>query len=245
MQKPDEIAQMPRRAFLAWGSVFAVGALGGKAFSAHALPVASPAIAPADRITVGYGAPLMADASPVIEASSLSAGDAEFARRGARVTIFGLEGMASTLASEGMKSFSLDIAYPVADSAEPVLVHAWNFVKGPLAHVSPGNSFVAPVGYDSGLNLVLESEDGAGVKRRAECRFTVGSEAGTPKLLRGLYALAPSDAFAWGGLVWRLGEGSRPRLVQRMAPVGESAGSEFPCLAMMVDYSNSGADLRA
>lgn len=245
MQRPVEMMQMPRRAFLAWGYALAAGALGRKAFGATALPAVASTDAQADMIAVGYGAALPANASNLIEASSLSSGDAEFVRRGARVTIFGLEGMELAPASDGMKSFSLDVAYPGADGAEPLLVHAWRFVKGPVAHVSPGTSFVVPIGSDSGLNLILETEDGTGVRKRALCRFTVGAEAGLPKLLRGIYALAPSDAFAWRGLEWIMGDGARPRLVRRDPLGGEPAGVDFPCLAMTVDYSNSIAELRA
>ena len=245
MQQPAEFTQIPRRAFLAWGSALAVGALGGKAFNASALSAAASADTAADVIAVGYGAPVLANTSNIIEAGSLSTGDSEFVRLGARVTIFGLEGLESTLAADGMRSLALDVAYPGSDGAQPVLVHAWHFAKGPVAHVSPGNSFVAPVGRDSGLTLILETKDGAGERKRAVCRFTVGAEAGLPKLLRGLYALAPSDAFAWRGLAWSLGDGMRPRLVRRGAPDGNLAGPDFPCLAMTVDYSNNSAELRA
>ena len=114
-----------------------------------------------------------------------------------------------------------------------------------MAHVSPGISFVAPVDADSGLNLVLETEDGAGLVRRSLCQFTVGAEPGQPKLLRGIYALAPSDAFAWRGLAWSLGDGARPRLVRSAAPGGEPAGVGFPCLAMAIDYADHSAELCA
>jgi hypothetical protein len=245
MREPVEFTKMPRRAFLAWGSVLAAGALGGKALAAPAMPAVAATDAQAQLLAVGYGAPLLADASPIIEAGALSAGDAEFVLRGARVTIFGLEGMESTLASDGIKSLALDVAYPGPEGGQPLLVHAWRFLNGSAAQVSPRNSFVVPVGPDSGMSLILESEDCTGVRRRAVCRFTAGTEAGLPKLQRGMYALAPSDAPGWGGLAWRLGDGARPRLVQRGAPDDTMAGPSFPCLAMTVDYSNSSADMRA
>ena len=112
MQEPFAIAKMPRRAFLAWGSALAVGALGGKAFDASALPVIASPDEQADAIAIGYGAPLPTDASGIIEARCLAAGDSEFVRRGVRVTIFGLEGMESAFASDGMKSLAMDVAYP-------------------------------------------------------------------------------------------------------------------------------------
>jgi hypothetical protein len=245
MQKSVGITQMPRRAFLAWGSALAAGALGGKAFDAPALSDLASTNKPADVISVGYGAPFLATSSDLIEACSLSAGDSEFVRWGARVTIFGLEGMESTLTLDGIKSFALDVAYPGNGGAQPLLVHAWRFTKGPVAHVSPGNSFVVPVGRDSGLSLILETEDGAGVRKSSMCRFTVGAEPELPKLLRGIYAVAPYDAFAWRGLAWSLGDGSRPRLVRRTASGDELAGADFPCLAMTVEYSNGRAELRA
>lgn len=245
MHKPVGVTMMPRRAFLAWGSALAAGALGGKAFAASALPVDASTTAQADFVAVGYGAPMLADASHIIEARSLSSGDAEFVRRGARVTIFGLEGMESTPDSDGITSFALDVAYSGTDGVQPLLVHAWRFAKGPVAHFSPSTSFVVPVEGDSGLNLILETTDAAGVAKRTECRFTVGIEPGLPKLLRGLYALAPSDASSWRGLAWSLGDGGRPRLSRRGVPGGEAAGVDFPCLTMTVDYANHGAERRA
>jgi hypothetical protein len=245
MQEPVEVVKMPRRAFLAWGSALVAGTLGRRAMAAPELPATVATVVPAEVISVGYGAPLLADTAHIIEAASLFAGDEEFVRRGARVTVFGLEGMESALAAGGIKSLALDVAYPGPDGAEPILVHAWRFVNGPAAHVSPRNSFVVPVGLDSGLSLILESEDCAGVRSRAVCRFTVGLEAGCPKLQRGMYALAPSDAFGWRGLAWRLSDGARPRLVQRGALEDAPTGPAFPCLAMTVDYPNSGADVRA
>ncbi len=246
MQEPVQIIQMPRRAFLAWGSMFAVGALGSKTFASPTLPALAAENAQAEVMTsVGYGAPVLAAASSIIEAGSLSAGDSEFVRLGARLTILGLEGLESTLVSGGMKSLSVDVVYPGSDGAQSILVHAWRFAKGPVAHVSPGNSFVVPVGRDSGLTLVLETEDGAGVRRRNLCRFTVGAESGLPKLLRGLYALAPYDASAWRGLAWSLGDNARPRLVRPTGSDGAPTAADFPCLAMTVDYSNDSAELRA
>ena len=248
MQEPVSTVQMPRRAFLAWGSALFAGALQGKALDAPKLHAAvsegalPEAAVRAGRISVGYGVPLLADTSDLMEACSLASGDAEFIRRGARISIFGLDGIESALVSEGMKSLSLSVAYPVAEGGQPVLVHAWHFVNGPVAHVSPGNSFVVPVEGGSGLNLIVEAEDGAGQKRHAVCRFTIGTEPGLPRLVRGIYALAPSDATVWQGLAWGVGNGPRPRLVRRDLPGAEPVAEKFPGLAMTVDYSYSGTE---
>ena len=250
MQESVSTVQMPRRAFLAWSSALFAGALQGKALGApksHAAVSAGalPEAVRAGRISVGYGVPLLADTSDIMEACSLSSGDAEFVGRGARISLFGLEGIEPALAAEGMKSLSLSVAYPVADGAAPILVHAWRFVNGPVAHVSPGNTFVVPVTADGGLSLIVEAEDGAGQKRHAVCRFTVGTEPGLPRLVRGIYALAPSDATVWRGLAWGVGSGARPRLVRRDLPGIEPVAEAFPGLAMTVDYSDSRNDLRA
>lgn len=237
MNEPVEITQMPRRAFLAWGSALAAGAFGGRMFRLPALPVTGSTGAQPAGIAIGYGAPLMTEAADLVEAQTLSAGDAEFVRHGARVSILGLEGLEAALASDGLKSLSLDVSYPHPDGGEALLVHAWHFASGPVRHVSPGNSFVVPVGHHSGLSLVLEAEDASGTSTRSVCQFTVGGETDLPKLQRGIYVLAPSDSTAWQGLGWTMAEDGRPRLVRRSALGGALAGVEFPCLAMTVDYA--------
>jgi len=250
MHEPFQIEQMPRRAFLAWSSALVAGAWRDRSSAAPNAPATAQLPESREGVTngwlsVGYGTPLTEDRSCLVEAQQLSWGDSEFVRRGARISIFGLEGMTSALIRERVKSLSLDIVYPGMAGSDPLLVHAWHFVNNPVLHASPGNSLVVPVDSESGLRLALEAVDKTGVKRHAACRFTIGSEAGIPKLRRGIYAIAPSDAFAWGGLAWSAGNGPRPRLVHPEDADGTIADACFPGLAMTVDYSDSGAELNA
>lgn len=245
MRESHDSVRMPRRAFLAWGSALAGGAFGGRAFAAPPARAADGAEGEVARVAVGYGAPVLSGTANIMDACRLPAGDGEFAARGARVSIYGLGGMALALAAEGVRSFSVGVAFTGTDAGKPLLVHAWHFANGAVPHLSPGNSLVVPVDPELGLNLVLEVEDTAGEKRHALCQFTTGRDPSLPKLLRGMYALAPSESFAWRGLAWSAEDGPRPRIVRCGLADDKPVDAAFPGLAMMIDYSDSRACVSA
>jgi hypothetical protein len=228
MSDQSPLPGIPRRTFLAYGSVCVA--------SSFWLALPAGAATP-QRIAIGYCPQASASTPRVVDARSLPSGDNVFARTGARISILELVAVTAREDSAVLEALAVDVHYPISGQDAPVLHRAWQFSNRPILHMSPGNSFTVPAGADTGLSLTLAIDTKSGHHSCITTRFTLGGEPGLPKLMPGIYFLAPTGRPSWRQIEWRAIEGGQPRLAHKsVAPDEKIALAGFPYLVMTVDY---------
>ena len=128
------------------------------------------------------------EATAVVAARRLPAGEARLARRGVRVTVHGLVGDLDRWPSLGIRTAELKVGFPVREDRIEFL--AWSHQLLPVENAGTANVFTVPV--DRGLALALELET-LGTERY-EAVLETGSESDVPKLRAGRYLIAPGTA---------------------------------------------------
>lgn len=188
---------MGRRQFLIASSTCAIAtaAVGPKLFAADA---AAP-----NRLAVGF-API--EENPFAAAASrLSAADAQFIRRGARISVSGASGAPAD--PRARRAVDLLAHYSYADGSErrTAPFRAWACSRTTGCQGSP-TRFTFPLEDERKIVFTVETERGkpaAGVSRRdaligsgtestvLPVTLTLGNEAGAVKLARGFYIIVP------------------------------------------------------
>ncbi|HEX6085894.1 MAG TPA: hypothetical protein VF266_15280 [Thermoanaerobaculia bacterium] len=231
-----------RRQFLAVTSAGAVVAAvaGPRLFAGEA--VSSPR-----RIAVGY-APLAEDA-PLGDAASIPAADGGFIGRGARVTVMGVN--VASAEPRLRKTVGLIAHYPYLDGAERKTTPFTAWGSGRTSgSTGSASSFTMPVDEIQKLSFTIGAETGAprGAATRRDAliaeatestelplTLSLQNEAGSLKLARGFYVIAPifggdSDP-RWSAYTMRQLEG-RWTLVDR-----DGTAAPFEHFVLKIDYA--------
>ena len=246
-------------------------------------PTAEPLVADAGETSDDRAADAGPERADLIAAEALGEGDPRFARKGAKVRIHGMFPIEAAPA-EDLASLSLDVYFKPYHGAP---FHAWGFVNGSLPSVCSPTAFTAPIAQVSGLNLCFEITDAGerrgpsvdhadreapahGASASAESadptmtqvwtRFSLGREAGLPKLRRGVYLIAWRGRRARPLPSWRQYRvlTAAPRDTDRQEDIGpeaqpfrvvrrrdESTPADLTYALLSVDYADGSATIPA
>jgi len=168
---------LPRRNLLAW------------AVEAEDSPLVSVGyalgIAPGENLKENSGLSLN-----LVAAESMAAGDATFARRGARVGVRLLSPPEESKLLQRCEAFSILIDYgPYSDALFPVL----DYENKGVANFGLAVDQTVPIDADTGLRLVVGIQEKNAQPRQSRIEFTLGVESGRPRLQRGTYLIAVGE----------------------------------------------------
>lgn len=201
----------------------------------------------------------------VVAAHRLPSGDERFAVTGARVAVKGAFEAARSIVHPALAALSVDLLFdPVpGGAAETVPCHAWGLTRRPVANASAAVTLTLPVDRASGLGLTLARANQApGLASRLfhaavrgaksaeptrwtqSVRWTLGSEAGHPRLRRGVYFVACADRPGREAPDWSRhrfapcdGDGG-PRMLVRPGALGLEP-ADFDYVVVAVDHAGA------
>lgn len=217
---PQQIAGIGRRSFLTLTAAAATASLPAVA--------ASPASAIGAGLSVGY----LADeptAASLRSAHALLVGDADFVRRGVRLSVLGLRGKRSP----DLQSVTLLTHVHVPGHAQPVDVVHWAMRVRPVECAGCNSEQVVPLGADATLRLSVELRHTTQAQKQVfPVDLASGWRPGAAKLQIGTYLLAfdfGKAAPSWSEQALQPGaEGDAMQL----------AASDFTYLVVKVDYAS-------
>lgn len=202
------------------------------------------------RLSVGF-APLDGDAR-VVAASSIPSGDGAFIRTGARVTVLGSGG----IAPQQRRAVELVAHYGITDNGTRTYVpfRAWSCSRGVTGCGNKAVSFNVPVDEEQRVLFSVMAEqppvrqdgllaryatngDASSEAVALPVALSLQSDAGSIKLARGFYFLAPlfeGDSEPSWSACELLNEGGRVSLVER--GLFESRPAQFEHFILRVDY---------
>lgn len=149
-----------------------------------------------------HGEEAKASFFPVLPAAELLLGDSNLLYRAVNLRLHGLY-PARARSCPGIDAAALEVLFPSIDPLAPGFqtFFAWGFQRKPGWNAGQTVTFPVPIEGDGKLRLVLlvrrpgnPKAGTATVVERFETAFTVGREKGLPKLQRGVYLLALSQA---------------------------------------------------
>lgn len=248
--------RITRRDFIVAGSagVAVAAAAPGSLFAAQTSEGAAPA-----RLAIGYlfgsaRLPRIADwrepdsgSYEVVDAAALAQGDFEFLRAGVEVNVVG---MPASLRPEGLRALEVRAHFNanLDGGTDLVPFGAWSYRNAGMEKVSPGVRFHMPITPETGLVFSMATERertgrlrgvrlGGGELARSEAVGSIALSGDGPKLLRGVYFLAISDApVVWSDYEFRTRNDAvtSRELVRRGGSLVRPA--EFPYVVMTLDH---------
>ena len=195
----------------------------------------------------------------LIDAAALPAGDSLLVRDGVRIRIHGIFPQNDPEIYAELGPLALEVDYR---PFQPVRYRAWSLENSGVWNVSAPSSFIVPIDEAIGLQLSLNFGEAARFvphpesNRPAEMnsdqnhiRFTLGREAGRPKLRSGIYVIALRGAQGrslpvWRRYQWRATDPDFPQSQGDLYKVNrytEPAPADFPCLVFSVERAKRGA----
>ena len=220
LSAPPAAASLGRRDFMALAAGAAV----------TSLPAAAHAEAAPNGLSVGYLSE--GPAAPRLRSvQALVAGDADFLRRGVRLSVLGLGGQRSA----HLQGVTLLAHTTVQGLAQPVDVIHWGMRVSPVECAACDSEQVLSLGADGALRLSLEVRHTTQSQKRAlPLALTSGWRPGAAKLQAGTYLLAFD--FAQAAPNWS--DHAVQQAADPDAAAVELVASDFTYLIVKVDHAS-------